>query len=298
MKGHYVITSNNNFVASYQNVITSNGYLMINKYLANSAQDWAGGLAIGILSRNTASASDTVLEYEIDRYPISLRSYRTIGGSNQLLVKATVDSLITASITEIGIFPALDANKDNFIISDFSESSASVNLWTASGSSSSLKFTNKSRYGLYNSFIYSASTFINNNNLSFDMSKYTATDFADLLIYTPATSSGTFQISFGDTYGNVWSSGSGTASISGAGYYSVKIPLTSSYNSAFNYLINSMSINFVMTNTSSVHFDTLRLISGDVKTETLKLTSRSLFNPAVAKIANQPMQIEYYVQVT
>jgi hypothetical protein len=298
MKGHYVVTSNGNFVASHQNVITTNGYLMINKYLANSTQNWAGALAIGVLNRNTASATDTVLEYEIDRYPISLKSYRVVSGSNQLIVKATVNPLITASITEIGIFPAIDVGKDNLIISDFSESSASINLWSASGSTSSLQFTGRSRYGLYNSYIYSASTFINNNNISFDMSQYTSIDSADLLIYTPATSSGTFQVSFGDSAGNIWRSGSGTGSVSGAGWYSVKIPLTSSYTSAFNYSINSLSINFIMTSAASVHFDALKLISGNVKTETLKLTSRSLFNPPIAKVANQPMQIEYYVQVT
>lgn len=298
MKGHYVVTSNGNFVASHQNVITSNGYLMMNKYLAGATQDWAGGLAIGILSRNTASATDTVLEYEVDRYPVNLKSYRTVSGSNQLIVKATIDPILSASITEIGIFPALDANKDNFIISDFSEVSSSINLWSASGSTSSLQFSSLSRYGLYNSYIYSANTFVNNNNISFDMSKYNPIDYADLLIYTPATSSGTFQISFGDSAGNIWRSGSGTGSVSGAGWYSVKIPLTSSYTSAFNYLVNSLSINFVMTSAASVHFDALKLISGDVKTETLKLTSRSLFNPAIAKIQNQPMQIEYYVQVT
>ncbi|NDB81757.1 MAG: hypothetical protein EB127_03265 [Alphaproteobacteria bacterium] len=295
---YYYLTSNGEFVASSKNVITTNGYLMINKYLANSAQDWAGGFAIGVLSRNTASATDTDLEYEIGRYPITLKSYRTISGSNQLVVKATIDPILSASITEVGLFPALDVSKNNYMLSDFSESSGSVNLWTASGSTSSLQFAPYSRYGANNSYWFASNSFITNTNLNFNMSQYTSIDSADLLVYTPATSSATFRIVFGDTNGNIWTSASGSGSISGAGWYRIRMPLTASYSSTFNYLINSVSINFLTTANASIHFDALKLISGDVKPETLKLTSRSLFSTPVAKNANQPMQMEYYVQVT
>jgi len=298
INGYYVLKSGEDFVASSKNVITTNGYLMMNKYLANSTQDWSAGIAIGVLNRNSASASDTALEYEIARYPVTLKSYRTISGSNQILLKATVDPTLSASITEIGVFPSIVIGKDQYIVSDFSESSNSINTWTASGSTSSLQFAPYSRYGASNTFFFASNSFLVNNNISFDMSQYVYTDYADLLIYTPASSSGTFQISFGDVNGNIWRSGSGTASISGAGYYSVKMPLSGSYNSSFNYSINSVSISFLTTSTASLHFDALKFISGDVKPETLKLTSRSIFSTPIAKIANQPMQLEYYMQVT
>lgn len=296
--GYYVLSSGDEFIASAKNVITTNGYLMINKYLARATPEWAAGLGVGVLRRNTASASDTELEYEVARYPITLKSYRTVSGSNQIVLKATVDPLLSASITEVGVFPVLDLGRDNYVISDFSESSGSVNLWTASGSTSSLSFAPYSRYGENNSFIFGSNSYINNNSLSFDMSPYTYTDYASLLIYTPATSSGTFRISFADVNGNIWNSGSGTGSISGAGWYSVRMPLSGSYNSSFNYLINSVSINFLTTSAASIHFDALKLMSGDIKTEIFKLTSRSIFSTAINKVRNQPMQIEYYMQVT
>ena len=295
---YYYLTSDGEFVASSKNVITTNGYLMMNKYLVNAAQDWAGALAIGVLSRNTASATDTALEYEIGRYPVTLKSYRNISGSNQLVIKATLDPLISASITEIGLFPSIDLSKNNYMVSDFSESSGSVNLWTASGSTSSLQFAASSRYGSTNTYLFASNSFTSNSNISFNMAEYTSIDSADLLVYTSSTSSGTFRVVFGDTNGNTWSSASGSGSISTAGWYSVKMLLTSSYSPTFNYSINSVSINFLTAANASVYFDALKLISGDVKPETLKLTSRSLFSTPVAKNANQPMQVEYYVQVT
>ena len=143
--GYYVVKSNDIFIASAKNAITTNGYLMMNKYLANATQEWAGAMAVGVFnSKSTASATDTNLEYEVARTPISMKSYTTVSGSNQIVLKGIFDQTLTGSFTEVGIFPALSVTKDNYVITDFSDSLSGSSTWTASGSQFQIAFTSAS----------------------------------------------------------------------------------------------------------------------------------------------------------
>ena len=74
IKGKYVIKSDGKIIAEKENLITNNGFYMINRYLAKSSIDWAGALTIGALPVSPAS-TDKTLYYEIDRMPINLKSY-------------------------------------------------------------------------------------------------------------------------------------------------------------------------------------------------------------------------------
>jgi hypothetical protein len=74
IKGKYIIKSDGKIIAEKENLITTNGFYMINRHLAKSSIDWAGGLTIGAVPANPA-LTDKVLYYEIDRMPITLKSY-------------------------------------------------------------------------------------------------------------------------------------------------------------------------------------------------------------------------------
>lgn len=77
IKGKYIFKSNGKVIAEKDNLITTNGFLMINRYLAQSSIDWAGTLCVGAL--NTAPAiSDKTLYYEMSRVPVTLKSYTKI----------------------------------------------------------------------------------------------------------------------------------------------------------------------------------------------------------------------------
>lgn len=74
IKGKYIFKCNGEVVAERDNLITTNGFLMINRFLTKSSMDWAGSLVIGAL--NTAPAiSDKTLYYETARVPVTLKSY-------------------------------------------------------------------------------------------------------------------------------------------------------------------------------------------------------------------------------
>lgn len=74
IKGKYIVRSNGKIIAEKDNLITTNGFYMINRNLAKSNVDWAGSLTIGAMSV-APSISDKELYYEIDRMPVTLKSY-------------------------------------------------------------------------------------------------------------------------------------------------------------------------------------------------------------------------------
>jgi hypothetical protein len=74
IKGKYVIKSDGKIIAEQENLITTNGFYMINRSLAKSSIDWAGALTVGAVPVSPA-LTDKVLYYEIDRMPITLKSY-------------------------------------------------------------------------------------------------------------------------------------------------------------------------------------------------------------------------------
>jgi hypothetical protein len=89
--GTYVIKSNNNVIAEFSNMLTTNGLLFINQYLTGQVRYWSDSIAIGALSSSATTASTTALQYESYRYPVLFKSYATSGSVNQLILKATFD---------------------------------------------------------------------------------------------------------------------------------------------------------------------------------------------------------------
>ena len=79
IKGIYRIFKNGLEVASQENLVTNNGKDMILKYLGSSVSSWAADLVVGTGSSlsgstNAAKVTDTILEYEVVRNIIKLRS--------------------------------------------------------------------------------------------------------------------------------------------------------------------------------------------------------------------------------
>ena len=143
-------------------MITANGIDMINRFLAQGVQDWAGTVVVGALYTQSAS-TDTTLAYEISRAPITLKIYSpsgtyvngAISGSNQIVVKASLDPILVGSIYEIGIVPqnSFQANtKDNFFLTDFSETfgTSGSSDWVSGTASLNKTLYPGSRLGNYN----------------------------------------------------------------------------------------------------------------------------------------------------
>jgi hypothetical protein len=98
IKGKYVIKVDGEIVAEKDNLITTNGFFMINRHLARSSIEWAGALAVGTFT--TAPAiSDKALYYELDRMPITLKSYTKMNPRYVITNKAMASNVATLQFT-------------------------------------------------------------------------------------------------------------------------------------------------------------------------------------------------------
>jgi hypothetical protein len=303
LKGKYIFSSNGKTLFEGENIITKNGALMINRYLANSSTDWAGTLAIGALGTTSAS-TDIKLGYEIYRTPITLKSYVTSGSVNQIAMKATLDSQIVAKIYEVGVLPLshiVGAYKDNTILTTFSEQSSFGN-WQTGASESSLSNATynsaSSRVDKYNVSASNTSVTVKYNWYQ-NLSNFNTNDFLQLLYAVTASgTSPSLTVVLSDSASNTWTSQTIVLPTSSVGYYSASLAMPNSPTSGFSYNLNKIKLTLV-GGTGTIEYDALKFMSGATLPPELQLVSRkSSTTPIITKTAGQPVDIEYYLTVT
>lgn len=310
LTGKYVFKSNGEIIAEKENMLTSNGINMINKYLAQSISDWAGSIAVGAFYTSTAS-TDTSLAYEISRSSVTLKTYRTTSGSNQIVLKASLDPLLYGSIYEIGVIPqnlTLSDPRNNFYLTKFDDtygtSSSSDWLIGTTLSSASIRpaFSASSRFGLYNLPVPVTGSVATRSGFGLDISQFNTGDYLSLLYYVSTAVTGTPSLTFvlTDSSSNTWTSV--TSSINTASaltYYTASFALSNTPGTNFNYSLDAITASFTGTATGSVYFDSLKLMSGAALDEMETLVSRSSSSAALVTTRyGQPLEIEYYLTVT
>jgi hypothetical protein len=100
IKGKYIIKSNGKTVCEKDNLITTNGFLAINKYLAKGSMDWAGSLVVGGISTSPA-ITDKTLYYETARVPVTLKSYSKFNPKYVITNKALTSNVATLQFQSI-----------------------------------------------------------------------------------------------------------------------------------------------------------------------------------------------------
>lgn len=100
IKGKYIIKIDGEIVAEKDNLITTNGFFMINRHLAKSSIEWAGSLAIGV-STVSPTIADKTLYYELDRMPITLKSYTKMNPRYVITNKAMASNVGTLQFSSI-----------------------------------------------------------------------------------------------------------------------------------------------------------------------------------------------------
>jgi len=311
IKGKYVFKVNGEVVFEKENVITQNGIDMINRYLAQSVQDWAGTVVVGALGTTSAS-TDTSLAYEISRSPVILRTYSPSGtyvngavsGSNQIVIKASLDPLLIGSIYEIGIIPqnfTQTSTKNNFYLTEFDEiyGTSGLSDWISSGASANKTLYASSRFGNYN-ITLTAGSVVSRSNFDLDFTDYNTNDFLQLLYFaTGAAPSASVIFSFTDTSGNSWVAPTITLNPGASGYFTASTLLSNSPASAFNYSVSTISASAGSAISGVIYLDSLKLMAGDAKTTEEQLVSRTSSSAGLVTTKyGQPTEIEYYLTVT
>lgn len=209
--GHYVISSNGEIIAESKNMLTANGLTSINSYLTGQSRDWAGTIAIGALNSIPTASSTQILQYELARYPVTFKSFRNISGSNQIVLKTTLDPAADFDIYEIGVFPAkvnAETYYDNSRISNFSELTGANSNWlygnNAANTASIVNSNPSPRSGGYMVVVPVTNSTTTNtialNNLNYDSTLFTENDNLQILYYcNSTTTAASVSVAFGDS---------------------------------------------------------------------------------------------------
>jgi len=121
LSGRYRIIEDGKCVKEINNVITDAGYSIIRNYLAGRAANWAGSIAVGALNNESPQSTDTQLEFQTARLPVSLLAV----DGNEIIMSAELTEEFEGRIFELGIFPSAineaASGYDGSLITNFSE---------------------------------------------------------------------------------------------------------------------------------------------------------------------------------
>jgi len=311
IEGIYTVSSNGVVIGEYKNMLTSNGISTINAFLSGNTFDWAGSLAIGCLNSSSTVPSTERLQYEILRYPVTLKTYSPSGSSSFMVLKTTLDPADDFDCYEIGVIPAkvnLDNYYDNTKISDFSEFSSGSTLWKyGNGNLATLRDTLPATRSGTNNIVLSvtASSLTNTaiiNGLDFPVQNFYEGSSLEILYYASTTTSSiNFSVKFGDdsTPQNVWSSSTVNLTAKAASAFYTSSALMGPKPDDFDNF-TSVSVTF-SGSSGAVILDHLKFSYGAPVLNDFKLVSRAISSsstvPLFGKVFSQPMEVEYKLRL-
>jgi hypothetical protein len=302
-KGTYVFKQNGLEIGRSTNLITNNGRKRILEYLAGSRQNWAADMAIGAMS-TTPLVTDTQLNFETARYPVTLKSFISATNTDPdlIVVRSVLPSDLYANIYEVGLYAVTNgafstSTRNNVILSDFSN----LTYWQAtSGSTTTNAFVpqgyNSPRIGA-NSINIDSSTVYENLNLNIGFKYYTSADSLQILAFN--TTAGNVTVTLTDITGKQQNIVFAVSDNTEYSILSVAFDQTTSgvnYSSIFNFdTITGISIS--TDSTASLTIDAIKVSSANEIGSEETIVSKSVLSNPIPKNPNIPLDIEYYVEL-
>jgi hypothetical protein len=303
-KGTYVFKQDGVEVGRSENIITDDGRKTILQYLSGYRNEWASDLAIGAIS-NPPLSTDTELNFETARVPITLKTFRskTLTDPDLIVLRGTLPSTMYANIYEIGVYPESKntdiANRNNRILTDFSDLSnwvasvADINNQVAMNGTVEItgfmpQAPQSPRIGGFSVEIYPNTSYYN-NTYGFSLQGYSDIDTLKLLVYNTVAGNATVTMTDANnqtlTFNYVLSDNAG---------YSI---LSAPFPSGVQYLSTIKSINITTDSTGVLTLDAIKASTTRELTSTEYIISKSvLYNP-IAKMYGITLDVEYYLQL-
>lgn len=292
-KGTYVFKENGKEIGRSSNLITTSGRSILMQYLCNLRSNWAADLSIGAIN-TTPTVSDTQLNFETGRYPVTLKTFTAASNGNPdlIVVRSTIPEQVYANIYEVGVYPvasdSTSVDKNNEIIENFSD----VASWSTTGTVNINEFapgvSSSPRIGKYSARL-SQSSSISKTNTNISMSGYTSIDYLEILAYN--TVAGTVTVTLTDISGATETVVFTVTTNSG---YSVLSHNFSSSVSNFSYI---QSISIETNSACAITIDALKVKLGSTISVDEALISKSVLNSPIVKNYNVPLDIEYYIEL-
>jgi hypothetical protein len=302
-KGTYIFKQNGIEIGKSTNLITTNGRKMILEYLSGARTNWAADMSIGALP-TTPTISDTQLNFETARYPVTLKSFISANSSDPdlIVVRSVLPSELYANIYEVGLYAVNNSSfsnstRNNVILSDFSN----LNYWsTSSGTTTTNPFVPQGlvspRIGPTSINISQSTTYLN-SSLNIGFLHYSNIDSLQLLVSN--TTAGTITVTLTDISGKQQSMLFTATNNTG---YSILSNLFDQTTSGSNYTAISnfntiVGISISTDSNASLILDAIKAASANELAIEECIVSKSVLSTPIPKNPNIPLDIEYYVEL-
>lgn len=293
MKGVYTFRKNGEVVAISENIITSEGALAIMRYLAKYSTSIAQSISIG-LGTAAASVSDTKLQFEFDRMPITLTTGDMI--AKKIIYKATVPQSTVGTIYEAGAWSQQDPSSMYVPRLIFAFDSMSEN-WNAG------TFTaDPTRIGGDSLRLAPTSSTTQTSlmdNIGIDLSGYSNNDQFSLAFNVGNSNAASVKLRLKTDSANYYEY---TISSPTSGYKIVNFVksdfVATGVPSWDNITSSEVSVTATSGGAAQVDFDGLRIDDQSASDPDYVLVSRTVLASPYQKTADAPLEIEYALDVT
>ena len=293
MKGVYVFKQNSRVIGTTNNLITTEGKRIVQRYLAGQVKNIAEVIAIGVGS-TPATISDTNLGFEFDRAGIDLISPDLVAGT--LVFRATFSQLSSGLISEIGTYSLADSSSpySSKLILKFD---SSTEAWT--GGAFALD-NNRIGGDLYRlSPAVSATATATLANVGLDFTGYSNSDKISLAYFVTNAFTSSITLRLKVDSSNYFQYVINTPA---AGY-----KINTFYKSDFSLVGiptwgNILSVDVLATSTAGgaaiIDLDGFRVDDSDYSNPNYVLVSHSVLTSPIQKLNTAPLEIEYSLVVS
>lgn len=307
IKGKYRIYRDGELISESSNIITSEGMNIIRSYLAGFTPIWCGAISIGSMNITSPTSSDSALDFEVARIPVSLISVE----GNEIIIKGSLSADFQTEIYELGVYPTI-TNSTSFGYDDKLLLNANENWFNISdGSAINISnFVDGGRVG-YRNIIFNSSAKNIYSESAINLTGYSALDSISMLYKTQSSGNNqTLRLTFYDN--QLPTSGTRyydfTLNGGSTGYKKLTTLLGNFTETGnFNGQVVRMGLSCsAVTGAATFHFDALKINDEDETNPNFALVSRSLVGVQngtsstdyVVKPAGVEIDIEYRMEVS
>lgn len=300
MKGVFRLYQDGVLVAEKENVVTTAGKKLIQRYLAGQSASLGEAIALGVSGSPSAAVGDVRLNFEIARVPVALKNADFSGGV--IVFKGTLPQEDVYTVYEMGLWSQYsDALAAGFASSVLTKFNTAVEAW--SNVTADTTNTRASGQAAKVTVGSGATVSVRNSDVSLDLSGYSGNDLFSVAFYKPDNNIASVTFVFEDqTTGGNFKSAAQTISGLPVGYNVVQVAKSTMVQTGtISWAsINKFGMDVTATATGSfISLDSIRVEDTDTINQDYALVSHTTNATALAtKTSVAPMDVEYAVNVT
>jgi hypothetical protein len=276
-------------------VITTDGKLLIKRYLAKQVGDIGKSIAVG-LGPKAEAVGDTSLQFEMARADVTLISYDFV--NNKIIFKASIPQELAGKIYEVGLWSlAKNTAAGDFMSRVLTSFDSNSEVWStgtfqtanARMGADSLRLTPAA-----STTALSAIT-----DLFIDLSGNSGADKFSIAYYNANANVANFKVRFKTDASNYYTI---TVTSPATGYQISQVAKSAAVVTGTPNWVNISSVEVEATSgsggSSSIDFDGIRIEDIDTLNPDYVMVSRELLAAPLTKIEGRVMDIEFSLPVT